>query len=418
MSTATAKVGRDDAVKGSPTKTVTAEQRKQDLAKLKDALDPVMFRLYQQSPFWALIIERCTFHMSYTIPTACVTEDAKVYISPEFFLPLSIDQQSFVVAHEVGHVVFQHHQRRSWRPPSAWNIAIDHALNIILVDDMGRQCLPEGVLYDPDKYRDKTAEEIFATLPEEMKNPSQGGAGSGPGEGMSGDLSQEDPGDDGVFREARDSTPETKEEWDAVMAQAATRCKMQGKLPGGLERAVNKHLNPEVSWREKLRTKARFALVCSGRDHYRMLPPNRRFISSDLYFPSMYAYKPRLCVVVDTSGSMSDKDMSIAYAEINSIRKVLNADVYVMSNDAQAYDGQARWVRPFEELPAFVGGGGTDFRPPFEHVEEKNLNPDLLVFFTDTWGAFPDDAPDYEVLWVIHGPDGKVPWGDYVHVGT
>ena len=62
------------------------------------------------------------------------------------------------------------------------------------------------------------------------------------------------------------------------------------------------------------------------------------------------------------------------------------------------------------------GGGGTDFRPVFEEIEKRGIQPDMLVYLTDTYGSFPTQEPDYPVIWasVIKSP--RVPWGDVVEV--
>ena len=75
-----------------------------------------------------------------------------------------------------------------------------------------------------------------------------------------------------------------------------------------------------------------------------------------------------------------------------------------------------RWVRPIEPLPVPKGGGGTDFRPVFDHIEKNEVAPDVLVFFTDTWGEFPAEPPPYPVLWIVDVPGAHVPWGEMIHV--
>ena len=64
------------------------------------------------------------------------------------------------------------------------------------------------------------------------------------------------------------------------------------------------------------------------------------------------------------------------------------------------------------------GGGGTDFRPVFRHVQmlrEQGELRDLrgLIYFTDGYGAFPERATDYETAFVFREDqdyeDAKVP---------
>ena len=61
------------------------------------------------------------------------------------------------------------------------------------------------------------------------------------------------------------------------------------------------------------------------------------------------------------------------------------------------------------------GGGGTDFRPPFEYVEREGITPACLIYLTDGYGPFPQNPPPYPVLWAMT-TDVVPPWGEYVKV--
>ena len=79
------------------------------------------------------------------------------------------------------------------------------------------------------------------------------------------------------------------------------------------------------------------------------------------------------------------------------------------------------------------GGGGTDFRPVFDLIDNPNsqlstLNSQLsdpdeppvcVVYLTDLDGSFPAKEPEYPVLWCV--PPGvnanrKIPFGEIVAV--
>ena len=64
------------------------------------------------------------------------------------------------------------------------------------------------------------------------------------------------------------------------------------------------------------------------------------------------------------------------------------------------------------------GGGGTDFRPVFDHVETMDEAPACVVYLTDLCGGFPAVAPDYPVLWVntARWSSGSVPFGEVIKV--
>ena len=77
-------------------------------------------------------------------------------------------------------------------------------------------------------------------------------------------------------------------------------------------------------------------------------------------------------------------------------------------DDATPLDPRRKWE--------MTGGGGTDFRPVFRYVEEHpELDPNLLVFFTDGRGDRPERAPAYPVMWLLTKDGREQPWGQNVH---
>jgi predicted metal-dependent peptidase len=60
------------------------------------------------------------------------------------------------------------------------------------------------------------------------------------------------------------------------------------------------------------------------------------------------------------------------------------------------------------------GGGGTDFRPVFEHTDEHNEDVQCLIYLTDMMGKFPDAEPDYPVMWVSNSKIQEAPFGQVV----
>ena len=65
------------------------------------------------------------------------------------------------------------------------------------------------------------------------------------------------------------------------------------------------------------------------------------------------------------------------------------------------------------EIPRkMLGRGGTDFRPPFQFVEDKSLDISTLVYFTDGMGTFPEEPP-YPTAWVMT-TDVEPPFGEII----
>ena len=43
------------------------------------------------------------------------------------------------------------------------------------------------------------------------------------------------------------------------------------------------------------------------------------------------------------------------------------------------------------------------------------MSPDLLVYFTDAEGEFPEQMPMYPVIWLVKGK-APVPWGQRIQL--
>jgi predicted metal-dependent peptidase len=123
-------------------------------------------------------------------------------------------------------------------------------------------------------------------------------------------------------------------------------------------------------------------------------------------------------VVLDVSGSIKQDELNEFLAEVNAIKGQIQAGITLHAcDDKLATDGPWRYEAWDEvRLPrAFPGGGGTDFRPVFAWLEGQDRRPDLLVYFTDALGNFPEHEPACPVLWLVKGK-ATVPWGQRVQL--
>ena len=89
------------------------------------------------------------------------TDGRHFYFDTKFIDKLSPKQTEFLFCHEVLHNVFDHMGRRGTRDPDIWNIAADYAINQILVDDKIGDKITQVKIFQDNKYRGKSAEEIY-----------------------------------------------------------------------------------------------------------------------------------------------------------------------------------------------------------------------------------------------------------------
>ncbi len=298
-----------------------------------------------------------------------------------------------VLAHEVMHPAMQHHTRRGDRDPRRWNIAADYAINPLLAD--AGFVLPADVRLD-HRYAGLSAEQIYDALP-----PDAGGGGSGA------DVSDIP----GAVLDAPDPIVDSAD-WQVAVQQATQSAKMMGRLPAGFDRAIKDATAPRVDWRALLR---RFVQQCATADYsWRM--PNRRYLAGGLYLPELRSESmPPIAIAIDTSGSIGETQLAEFRAEVQSILE----DCAPEATHVIYCDADVQRIDTFErgeplEIQA-EGGGGTDFRPVFERIEQDSLNPACLIYLTDGYGAYPDAAADYPTLWAMNS--SKVaPWGETVRI--
>ena len=120
-------------------------------------------------------------------------------------------------------------------------------------------------------------------------------------------------------------------------------------------------------------------------------------------------------IALDTSGSCSGELIRIFVERTYSILRQqasFGRDINVHLVQCDNRVRSATKVTSLAQLESYAdsfwvsGGGGTDFKPVFEYVDdlvESGEFNDLrgLVYFTDGYGAFPTRAPDYDVAFVF-----------------
>jgi predicted metal-dependent peptidase len=353
-------------------------------------------------PFFGALALRMKVIEDPSIETAC-TDGSCIRYNPDFINGMSLAKVTGVVAHEVMHPAMLHHTRMGARDPQRWNMAADYAINPILVD--AGFDLPDKALNNP-AWKGMSAEEIYNLL------PPGSGEGQGNDPGGCGGVDTGKGGADGKSPPTQSEIAAQEAEWKVALAQAAHMAKQQGKLPAGLERLIEATLEPQTNWRQELHQFCNTPIPADVTWNR----PNRRFISSGLYLPSRdVKMSGRFVAVIDTSGSIGPQELNEFGSEIKGIVDQMQPEeVIVMYCDAAV--AHVDRFGPHDELTfAAHGGGGTDFRPPFQWLEKENIRPDALVYLTDGYGSFPDEEDvDFPTLWAINNRNVIPPFG--VHI--
>lgn len=106
-------------------------------------IDSIKRRLLVKYPFFGSITANLDYIEDSSIETAA-TDGKNIYYNPEFVKKLSRDEQTFLFAHEVCHVAFDHIYRSEGKDKEIWNIATDAVINDLLRQD-GLDIIQGGV---------------------------------------------------------------------------------------------------------------------------------------------------------------------------------------------------------------------------------------------------------------------------------
>jgi predicted metal-dependent peptidase len=358
------------------------------------------------------------------------TDARRFYFNPDYIDALSNEQVQFVLAHEALHCALSHFARRGHREQKRWDMACDLAVNELLVKD--GLTPPPGALVDMG-FDGMTAEEIYPSLQEEIEAPldrhlydEQDDADHDQQEaqGKQQDISPDGPPREGGTAGGEQKqkggmsdapaplTPDEREtlntQWQQRLAGAAQVAMQAGKLGGVMARFVDHLLQPQLPWRNLL---AHYVSNIARDDYSYARPSTRR--GDPAVYPSLRSAQVNVTIVLDVSGSMTDVELQEFVSEVDAIKAQMRARIVLHACDAQLAEDGPWLFEPWEELSLpreFVGGGGTDFRPVFEWLATEDQAPDLLIYFTDARGEFPQQEPLFPVMWLVKGKE-KTPWG-------
>jgi predicted metal-dependent peptidase len=392
--------------------------------------EPMAFMVIKAAFYAHILYQECIIEYTEEVPIAA-TDGKALYFNPEKIRELgwTIQEICFVEAHEVSHVFLGDiAMMAKWAAAGVvdcgnglilpynhelMNAAQDYRINAMLIEaQIGK--MPKEGLYDRNLSEKgfESAVEIYAKL----YKKTNGGKDGKPGKGFDKHLA---PSKEHI--KAVDSG-----RMDQVIASAALSSEGQGQgaMPQAIKRMVGDILEPKISWQDHLKSTINRA---AGDPQYDWRTIDRRLLvrPDPIYFAKQaHTGAGTIVIGIDTSGSISQKQINRFFAEMNGIVTDLNPQQLVVIWCDAAVHRVDELDEPEDLLELHTdiqktgagGGGGTDFRPVFKTLEEMEIHPDMLVYLTDALGTFPATEPDnYPTIWGVIGK-GSVPWGTRIAV--
>lgn len=405
------------------------------------------------------------------------TDGQRMMARPEYYFKLDIFERLFASCHEIMHAMHDHcGQTLVWVKRGTITIrgkeypfnrdlanrAMDYVINDTLVRaKIGK--LKQGWLWDTtigtadDHWTNVYLKLLQKTPPEDPEDDDDGDPGGqpksdpgkpededdddgddhnpdggGPAQGdpqfdwhmLPGEAGEQEP------QQAQDTRKNLEAAWKQAIETAAqlTRESLErGNGSADLLKFFESFLEPVVSWTDLIQGEFARKVGAGGYDYRR---PDRRLITRSIYAPGRSGHGARRIVVVsDTSGSIFSvpKLLERFFGEMSGIiADCRPIEVICVWSDAQIK--RTVYLESVEDLAeewkhGAVGGGGTDFRPPFKWLMDEGIEDiDALVFLTDLQGTFPDkqDEPYFPVIWcALQGNEEyheNVPWGEIVEI--
>jgi len=342
-------------------------------------------------------------------PTAA-TDGRKFYYSRDFVESLSVKQLEFLFGHEILHCAFDHMARVGSRDKRLSNIAMDYAVNQILVDErIGEKITQVNICLD-SKYRGMAWEQIYDELYEQAEKISMEDLLKALGDQLDEHLGEDGTGSEGEEgdgqgkpRISKEDAQRIKDEIKEAMIQSASAAGA-GKVPAAIQRMIKDMTEPKISWRELIQQEIQSII----RNDYSFTRPNRKSTHSGAILPGMKeATTIDIAIAIDMSGSIGQDDATVFLSEVKGIMdQYEDFKINLWCFDTEIYNHKTISQDNDFELEEYepMGGGGTDFVVNWTFMKDNDIVPKKFIMFTDgypwdSWG----DAEYCDTIFIIKG---------------
>ena len=415
------------------------------VAKVTDAeaaafkLDTHLVKLMWDEPFFSHVLRTVTKIRTESIPTAGVLAkdgDIKMWWNPKFLAGLTADEIKGLLKHECYHLIFEHTTTRRHEPHRVWNYAADLAINSLIPENE----LPEGGLIPGKAFKalsqadrnamgeervrryevlsaliesfpkEEAAEWYFARLMEDQD--AQDAIENKPTEGEEGGEGQPGPGIPGTMDDHEGWDELSEEERELVKGKvrqavedAVKECDKKGQwgsVGAETRTKIREMIAKEIPWKSLLRNFVGMSRRANRHSNVRRL--NRKY--TGIHPGVQRGYTSSIADYIDQSGSVSNTELELLFAELRSLAKHTEFVCYHFDTDVDEAS-ETTWRSGKTPAAHRTRCGGTDFSAPTEHANKNKHRFDGYLILTDGYAPDPGSSK-LRRGWVIT-TDGEVP---------
>ena len=372
--------------------------------------DTNVIKLMLEEPFFAGILRGVNYVRTHSIPTAGVSTrkcEITMFWNPDFMASLTKEQIMGLLKHEAMHLALEHTTDRRMEPHLVHNYATDLAIN----SDIPEEQLPEGGLIpgvafkeltesqlskmdskSVDRYyriskkiesfpRNMSSEWYFKEiledeeLKEDIENSSEE-SGMDSHEGWGGMSEEEKELMKGRIKQAVT---------DAV--KEADRTGRWGSVSGETRATLRKLISNEINWRSVLKKFCGLSRRGTRTTSWTRL--NKKYAGMTAGIKR--GYTSNIAVYIDQSGSVSQNDLEIAFAELKSLSKKTEFTTFHFDTSVDL-DSESVWRSGRTPEAHRTRCGGTDFECVTRHANENAAKYDGYIIITDGEAPKPSSS--------------------------
>ena len=370
----------------------------------QQSLSKISKELMLKEPYYGFFLIMLNKIWRNNVPTAGVSKNGINYqltINDKFWESLNEQHQMGLLKHELLHIAFGHLiSFNSFSNKKLANVAMDMEINQYIDPEY----LPEGGI-DINNYEDldldrKAGCRYYYDKLQQLKNEKDKNGTCG-NEQMDKLLDNIDSGnipDHSTWEEFDDLSEAEKKLIEKQLQKVLSDAKEQtikkhGNVPGEIEGVIiiEEIVRPKFDWRSYVRRFSGTSTKVFTKKIRRK--ENRRYDENPGLKIKM---KQHMLLAIDTSGSVSDTELTEFMNEIHHIYKA-GVDITIVQcdtsiNSIEEYKGK-------NELNV-KGRGGTEFDPVLDYYNANQKKYTSLVYFTDG-ECYTSVKPKGRVLWVL-----------------
>ena len=368
------------------------------------SLSKISKELMLKEPYYGFFLIMLNKVWRKDLPTAGVSKhniNYQLAINEEFWTGLSDDHKMGLLKHELLHIAFGHLVSfSSFSNKKLANVAMDMEINQYIEASW----LPEGGI-NIDDYADLNLDkkagcryyydQLLRLQDEKEKKGSTGNQGM---DQLLDDIANGDIPDHSTWEEFNDLSEAEKKliekQVQKILSDAKEQTiKKRGNVPGEIEGLiiVEEFTKPKFDWKGYLRRFTGTSTKIFTKKIRRK--ENRRYEENPGLKIKM---RQHMLLAIDTSGSVSDTELTEFMNEIHHIHKA-GVDITIVQCDTSI-----RSIEPYKgknDLKVH-GRGGTEFDPVLDYYNANLKKYTSLVYFTDG-ECYTSVKPRNRVLWVL-----------------